>query len=88
MPLFWVEQKFAMDAETASQIKFALDLPCYGRIAGVVLSIIGIVLMSITHAKRVFCSDKNASKLPSKVEANGSVIKDCEMNPLMITKQI
>lgn len=83
MPLFWVEQKFTMDAEHASQIKFALDIPCYGRIIGSLLLFIGIILMSITYVKKLFCAQRYSTKLPSKVDPNGAVIKDYEMNLLM-----
>lgn len=87
MPIFWVEQRFIMDADTASQIKLALDIPCYGRIAGFVLLAIGVFFIFVPYLKRLFCTSKIRSDLPSKTESNGNcaVIMDREENPLMYT---
>lgn len=85
MPIFWVEQKFIIDAEHASQIKFALKVPCIGKIAGIILLISGIILMSIKHLKPLCCFNEKSpklSKFPSNL--NGAVNK--EMKPLVISK--
>lgn len=79
MPLFWVEQKFVMDAETSSQIRLALNIPLYGRIIGVLLSIVGLLLMSTKHLKRLFCATKPISKAHATKDA---VIND-EMKTLV-----
>lgn len=87
MPQFWIEQKFILDDEKASQIKLALDIPWYGQVVGISLTLVGIVLMSMTHLRRLVCkiSDTDSKTLPVKSEAaeKGTVIKDYEMNPLM-----
>lgn len=87
MPIFWVEQRFIMNADTASQIKLALDIPCYGLIAGFVLLAIGVVLILVPYLKRLCCASKTSLDLPSKTESNGNcaVIKDREEKPLMYT---
>lgn len=88
MPIFWVEQRFIMDTENSSKIKFALDVPSYGRFAGFALLIVGMILIAVPYLKRLFCTSKSSLNLLSKVEAangNAAVILDCEKNPLMST---
>lgn len=79
MPLLWVEQRFIMDEENASQIRFALIIPCIGQAVGFALCAIGVILISVTYLKKLLCANIN---LPSKCE-HGAVIKDFEANPLM-----
>lgn len=90
MPLFWVEQKFVMDAEKASQIRFALLAPCIGQIVGVSLLIVGCAILSIRHFRRLFSATKHPANILSKPEANlkDAVIRDYEMNPLVSNQQI
>lgn len=87
MPIFWVEQTFVMDAEHASQIEFALKVPIIGKIAGIVLLISGIVLMSIKHLKPICGFNEKSQQRLSKLHSNlnnGAVSK--EMKPLVISK--
>lgn len=84
MPLFWVEQKFSMDADNANKIKLALSAPGIGQTTGLVLLIAGIVLMSLSQLRKILCPRKKSTNLLSKIEANEAVIKDNERNPLMI----
>jgi hypothetical protein len=86
MPEFWVEQKFIMNIENASQIKFALDIPCIGQMVGIVMTLTGIILMSITHLKRLCCK-LGVKESKNDEIAKGTVIKDYEMNPLMSKTQ-
>jgi hypothetical protein len=86
MPLFWVEQKFVMDTEKSSQIKFALDIPWIGQSVGIVLTLAGIILMSMTHLRRLCCQIRVNTTTPHSKTADtekGTVIKDYEINPLM-----
>jgi len=80
MPIFWVEQKFVMDAENSSQIKLALVIPFIGRTLGIVMFVIGLVLISVRYLKTILCGSKDTTSHLSK--ANGAVI-DYEINPLM-----
>lgn len=80
MPQFWVEQKFIIDAEKASQIKLALNIPFIGQIIGIIMTIVGIVLMSMHRLKKLCQSHNN---LKTEVVEKGAVIKHAEMNPLM-----
>ena len=89
MPQFWVEQKFVMDSEKSGQIKLALDIPWIGQIVGIVMMLIGIILMSISHLRRLCCQTHIHSMTPlSKTEEieKGTVIKIFEMNPLITQK--
>lgn len=85
MPQFWVEQKFILDTEKASQLKLALDIPWIGQIVGIAMTLVGIVMMSMTHLKRFCCRIRINSTPLSKNEEieKGTVIKEYEMNPLM-----
>lgn len=84
MPIFWLEQKFVLDAERAGQVKIALNAPKLGQIVGALLIFSGVLVMFISHFRKFFCA-KKAKNLLSKLEANGnaSVIKDFEINPLV-----
>lgn len=42
MPMIWFEQKFAITADMASQIKIAVKMPCIGRFVGMVMIGCGI----------------------------------------------
>lgn len=90
MPVFWVEQKFLMDAGKASQIRFALNLPSIGRITGIFLLVIGLFFISASQLRKILCPKEKSSNLLSKIEANGkgAVIKDYEMNPLMTKTEL
>jgi CD36 family len=91
MPIFWVEQKFVMDAEKAGQIRLALYAGTIGQIVGVSLLIVGFAIISIRHFRRVFSSaTTDPAKVLSKLEASGkdAVIKDYELNPLVSNPQI
>lgn len=91
MPIFWVEQKFVMDAEKAGQIRLALYAGTIGQIVGVSLLIVGFAIISIRHLRRVFSSaTTDPAKVLSKLEASGkdAVIKDYELNPLVSNPQI
>lgn len=90
MPLFWVEQRFVLDADKGAELSLALKAPLIGQSIGVALLIVGVILMSHRYLRKVLCSTNQRSvKLrPSieKMEA-GAVIKEFEMNPLMTVKQ-
>lgn len=84
MPIFWVEQKFVMNAEQASQIKFALKVPGIGKIAGIILLISGIILLSIKQLKLLCCYKEKSQELKKlHLNFNGAVSK--EMKPLVIS---
>jgi len=91
MPIFWIEQKFVMDADTAGKIRFALLAPWIGQVAGVSLLIVGVAIISIKHFRRCFCANSSQASnrnIFSKIEkANAPVIKDYEMNPLVGTTE-
>lgn len=95
LPVFWVEQRFVLDAEKASELKMALMFPAIGRYVGIFLVISGIILMSISPMRRLLGIGKRQCETPydiySRIEANEPVIKEQEINPLMsiteITKQ-
>lgn len=90
MPLFWVEQRFVLDADKGAELNLALKAPLIGQSIGVALLIVGVILMSHRYLRKVLCGTNQRSvKLrPSieKLEA-GAVIKEFEMNPLMTDKQ-
>lgn len=91
MPIFWVEQKFVMDAEKAGQLRLALFAPTIGQVVGVSLLIVGFVIISIRHLRRVFSSaSADPTNVLSKLEMSGkeAVIKDFELNPLVSNPQI
>jgi hypothetical protein len=91
MPIFWVEQKFVMDAEKAGQIRLALYAPTIGQIVGVSLLIVGFAILSIRHLRRVFSSvTTDPAHMISILEASGkdSVIKGYELSPLVSNPQI
>ena len=88
MPIFWLEQKFILDKDRASQVKLALNAPLIGQIVGGLLLFSGVLLLAFSQLRKFFCAKEKAKNLLSKLEANGnaSVIKDYETNPLMTTK--
>lgn len=79
-----------MNIDNASQIKFALDIPQIGQFVGIVMTIFGIILMSMTHLKRIICrlSLNDSKALLSKTDEveRVKVIKDYEMNSLIMCK--
>lgn len=85
MPVFWAEQKFLLDSGKASQVRFAINLPFIGQSIGGFLFLLGVILMSVSQLKKIFCANEKSKNLLEKLEANGNgaVIKDYEMNPLM-----
>jgi hypothetical protein len=79
MPLFWMEQKFVLEADKARLVKLALKAPETGRIFGIVLLVLGIILLLLRFVfKTVAISDK--SKLSEEIV---NVRKDDEINPLV-----
>ncbi|CRL01976.1 CLUMA_CG015303, isoform A [Clunio marinus] len=84
MPIFYVEQKFIMDDDKASQIKLALNIPFIGQIIGVIIFALGIFMISFHYFKSFFTSktSNDSKSLPLKPGAT-TVIRDVEMNPLM-----
>jgi hypothetical protein len=86
MPLFWVEQKFVMDADKSSQIKIVLEIPEIGRILGVVLLFLGCILMLFRHMSKVFQRTVTVPEklnFRAKIDDGNIVITDIESNPLM-----
>lgn len=56
---------------------------------GIIMAIIGVVLMSVTHIKRLICLRESKNPLTKQNEAEkGAVIKDYEMNPLMSKQKL
>lgn len=85
MPIFWLEQKFILDADTAGQLKLALNAPFLGQIIGALMMLIGLVFLFISQFRKLFCAKEKAKSFLSKLEANGTsvVIIDSEINPLV-----
>lgn len=82
MPIFWIDQRYNSDDDTASLIKLMLDIPCYGKVAGFSLLAIGILFMVVPYLKRFFTC-KPSSK--AGVEVDETLILNFEKNPLMPT---
>lgn len=82
MPIFWIDQRYSSDDDTASLIKLMLDIPCYGKVAGFSLLSIGILFMVVPYLKR-FLTCNPSSK--AGVKEDKAVILNFEKNPLMPT---
>ncbi|CRL01879.1 CLUMA_CG015086, isoform A [Clunio marinus] len=64
MPVMWFEQKYQMDEKTAKMIKFAVTIPWIGRIIGIILFALGLILCIISF---IMCC-VNARKMSHKDE--------------------
>lgn len=86
MPLFWVEQKFSLDAEKSNELRFALNIPYIGQSIGIAMLILGSILMCIRHLRKSICS-KSASETfqPNLAKSELGAVIDQEINPLMST---
>lgn len=69
MPAMWFEQKFAMDAEMAQQIKIAVNIPWIGQIAGFVSLALGVVFIFI-YIFILFLESKKKKPNKKQMEIN------------------
>lgn len=86
MPAFWFEQKFVMDEEMAKQIKIAVQIPWYGRVAGFAMMGMGIVLVLISSFIAFTQSKRDASRQQMEINLGDRKIdgrKKKEASPLI-----
>jgi len=48
IPTMWVEQKYKIDEKMTDELKIAVKVPFFGRIVGLIISVLGIVCVLIT----------------------------------------
>lgn len=82
MPVFWVEQKFTIDAEKSKMLKYALNVPWYAKLCGVVLIFLGAAMTILKHFKKRCCDHNNASCKNNEVRQD--VIPEEVEKPLIL----
>lgn len=59
IPVLWFEQRVTADQKMADQINLALTIPCAGRIMGIVLACVGLLIIIYSpfsnFIKRQYC---------------------------------
>lgn len=91
MPAMWFEQKFTMDAEMASQLKFVTKMPCIGRFIGMVMVALGLFFVVVSFL--ITCVKKKSSSKRQKMEINlgddkVAVRLKKEVSPLINQEQV
>lgn len=84
MPILWFEQRVKMDDAAANEIKLALNMPTTGRIAGIVLCVVGII-MSIWYPLDNLIRRKRQIK-PNDIQDLNKIVNKAEVSPLLIIK--
>lgn len=83
MPVFWVESKFSIDTEKASQLAYGLNIPWIAQLVGLVFITLGILMTIFRYLRQMCCV--NATNKTTKNDR--TVIKDVE-KPLMSPESI
>lgn len=82
MPVFWVEQKFTIDEQKSELLRYALNVPFYAKLCGVVLIFLGTAMTLFRHFKKRCCNI--FVKEETKKEISDNVILGEVEKPFML----